>query len=146
MVANNASFDITDDSSLRDAVRGETGYDTEKLSVEDLKGLTNSAKRLLSLRADTTDFYGDRGTAVALLGIAAVKAKSRVENQPVQVKNLGVDDVTFRTTDGSSLQVAEYENMVQLGLSNADNTDVGTTSLRFTNTHYSDSSTTSRHQ
>jgi len=145
MVANDAAFDIIDDASLRDAVRGETGYSEDKLSVEDLNDLTNSAKRLLSLRADTTDFYEDRGTAVALLGVTAIKAKGRVENQPVQVKNLGIDDVTFRTTDGSSLQVAEYEDMVQLGLSNADNTDVGTTSIRFTNTHLSDSSSTNQY-
>jgi hypothetical protein len=48
------------------------------------------------------------------------------------VKNLGPDDVTFRTTDGSSLQVTKYEQMTQRGLANADNTDAGTAMIRFT--------------
>ena len=133
MVANNESFDITDDSDLQSAVRTETGYDDGKLSSDDLTGVIESAKRVLALKADTTGFYDDRGMAVALLGISCAKAKGRTENQPVQVKNLGTDDVTFRTSDGGSLQVTQYEQMTQLGLSNADNTDAGTTSIRFTN-------------
>jgi len=137
MVSNSASFDVQDDSDLKAAVRDETAYDERKVSTDDLDGLIDSAKRVLALRADTTNFYVDRGTAVALLGITCAKAKGHVENQPVSVKNLGSDDVTFRTTDGSSLQLAQYESMTQLGLSNADNTDAGTTSIRFTNNYMS---------
>ena len=135
MVANDESFDITNDSDLQTAVYSETGYDDGKLSTDDLASLIDSAKRVLALRADTTGFYDDRGTAVALLGVTCAKAKGRVENQPVQVKNLGTEDVTFRTSDGSSLQLGQYEQMTQLGLSNADNTDAGTTRIRFTNNY-----------
>jgi len=133
MVANSESFDITNDSDLQSAVRTETGYDDGKLSSDNLTGVIESAKRVLALKADTTGFYDDRGMSVALLGITCAKAKGRTENQPVQVKNLGTDDVTFRTSDGGSLQVTQYEQMTQLGLSNADNTNAGTTSIRFTN-------------
>jgi len=133
MVANDEAFDITDDSELSDAVRSETGYSPNKLSDDDLSGVIDSAKRVLALRADTTGFYDDRGTAVALLGVTCAKTKGRMENQPVEVKDLGTDTVTFRTPDGSSLQLTQYEQMTQLGLSNADNTDAGTTSIRFTN-------------
>lgn len=133
MVANNESFDIEDDGDLLSAVYTETGYDSSKLPDDDLSGVINSAKRVLALRADTTAFYDDRGMAVALLGITCAKAKGRMENQPVQVKDLGTDTVTFRAPDGSSLQLTQYEQMTQLGLSNADNTDAGTTSIRFTN-------------
>ena len=133
MPTNSEPFDITDDSELKAAIRNETGYDTGK--IDDLSGIIDSAKRELALRADLTNFYADRGSATALFGIGCVKAKSNVENKVVQTKNLGPDDVSFRTTDGSSLQVKQYEQMVQLGLSSAENTDVGTTSIRFTNTH-----------
>ena len=133
MPPNSEPFDITDDSELKAAIRNETGYDTGK--IDDLSGIIDSAKRELALRADLTNFYADRGSATALFGIGCVKAKSNVENQVVQTKNLGPDDVSFRTTDGSSLQVKQYEQMVQLGLSSAENTDAGTTSIRFTNTH-----------
>jgi len=135
MPANSETFDITTDTELQSALRTETAYDTDILPPDDTEGLISSAKRELALKADITNFYDDRGTAVALLGLLCAKAKGRVENQPVQVKNLGTEDVTFRTTDGSSLQLQQYEDMVQLGLSNADNTDTDTASLRLTNTH-----------
>jgi len=138
MVANNESFDIQNNDDLKSAVRTETGYtSTEKLPPEALDGVIASAKRVLALRADTTAFYDDRGMTVALLGVSCAKAKGRMENQPVQVKDLGTDTVTFRTPDGSSLQLGQYEQMTQLGLSNADTTDAGTTSIRFTNTFMS---------
>jgi len=137
MVGNNESYDITDDSDLTTAVRGETDYDDGKIDPSDFETLIDSAKRDLALRADVTNFYDDRGTAVALWGILCVKAKAHVENQPVVTDNLGPDDVTFRTTDGSSLQIQQYEQAIQRGLSNADNTEVGTTNIRFTNTHLS---------
>ena len=135
MVGNSEPFDITDDSDLTDAVRAETGYDDGAIEPSDFDSLIDSAKRDLALRADITSFYDDRGTAVALWGILCVKAKSHAENQPVVTDNIGPDDVTFRTTDGSSLQVSQYEQAIQRGLSNADNTDAGTTNIRFTNTH-----------
>jgi hypothetical protein len=135
MVGNSEPFDIIDDSDLTNAVRAETGYDDGKIAPSDFDSLIDSAKRDLALMADVTNFYDDRGTAVALWGILCVKAKGHVENQPVVTDNLGPDDVTFRTTDGSSLQVHQYEQSIQRGLSNADNTDAGTTKIRFTNTY-----------
>lgn len=135
MPANNESFDITNDTELQSALYDETSYE-DILPTEKVDGLIDSAKREVALKADITDFYSDRGTAMALLGVLCAKAKGRVENQPVQVKKLGTEDVTFRTTDGSSLQLQQYEDMVQLGLSNADNTDAETNKIQFTNTHF----------
>jgi len=132
MSANSEPFDITSDSEVLNACRVETQYDESKLSASELHELLRSAKRDVALMADVTQFYSDRGTAVALLGVLCIKAKSAVENQAVSVKNLGPDDVTFRTTDGSSLQVTKYEQMTQRGLANADNTDAGTSMIRFT--------------
>lgn len=137
MVGNSESFDITSDSELTDAVRSETGYDDGKIDPLDFDQLIESAKRELALKADLTKFYDDRGTAMALWGILCVKAKAHVENQAVVTDNVGPDDVTFRTTDGSSLHVQQYEETIQLGLSSADNTDVGTTNIRFTNNYMS---------
>jgi hypothetical protein len=134
------NWDITTDSELKSAVRTETQYDTGKLSDSDLDGLVDSAKRVLAIKADVTSFYDDRGLAVALLGVTCAKAKGAVENSPVVTKNLAGGDVTFRTSDGSSLQLAQYEAMTSEGLSSSDSTDAGPQSIRFTNDYFSDSS------
>lgn len=130
----NQNWDITSDDDLKDALRGEMGYDTTTLTKPALAEDLNSAKRVLALKADVTEFYDDRGIAVALYGITCAKAKGTVENQPVQVKNLAGDDVTFRTTDGSSLQVSQYEQMTELGLAESDKTDAGTEEIYLTRT------------
>jgi len=137
------SWDITSDSDLRDAIRDETHYTDDRLPQTntdgpDLDGVVESAKRVLALRAGVTDFYSERGLAVALLGIACAKAKGAVENSPVRVKNIGAEDVTMRTSDGTSLQVQSYEEMVMLGLAEASSTDAGTKDIVFTNTFYHD--------
>lgn len=136
---NNESFDITNDGGLVDAVYSETQYNEGHISEADVRDLLNGAKRLLALRASVTDFYGDRGLAVALEGMTCAKVKGAVENSPVRVSNVGPDDVTFRTSDGESLQLAQYEDMVQRGLSNAESTDAGTQGVEITNTHFNDS-------
>lgn len=145
MPANNADFDITADTDLRDAVYTETQYSRDKhISEDDVDGLIDSGKRVLALRADVSDFYGDRGIAVALLGIVCAKAKGAVENSPVRVDNVGPNDVTFRTSDGSSLQLGQYEDMTQLGLSEAEAVDDAIQGVEFTNTHFNDSYRTDR--
>jgi len=138
MPSNDQEYDITSDPELQAAVRHETQYDSGKISTEDLEGLVRSAKRVLSLKADVTSFYDDRGIAVALLGITCAKAKGSVENSPVQVKNLGTEDVTFRASDGTSLQLGQYEEMTRLGLTESDTTDAGVQGLRLTNTFLHD--------
>jgi len=134
------SYDITSDSDLQTAVRTETGYDTGTLSADDLSSLIDSAKRVLALKAGVTSFYDDRGLAVALLGVLAAKCKGSVENSPVRVKNLAGQDVTFRTSDGSSLQLGQYEEMTQLGLAESEKTEKGVQRLELTGTFYSDTS------
>lgn len=134
------SYDITSDSELESAVRGETQYDTNTLSAEDFDEVLDSAKRVLALKADVTSFYDNRGMSVALMGITCAKAKGAVENQPVRVKNLAGDDVTFRTSDGSSLQLGQYEAMTELGLAESKKTDAGTQEIHLTRTFLSDTS------
>lgn len=132
-MTNSEPWDIQSDSDLRDAVRDETQYGTSKLPTDRLDGLIGSAKRVLALKADVTSFYDDRGIAVALLGITCAKAKGAVENSPVRVKDLAGQNTTFRTSDGSSIQIADYEEMTELGLSESEKTDAGVKQIRFTN-------------
>jgi len=134
------SYDITSDSDLQSAVRTETGYDTGKLSSDDLSDLIDSAKRVLALKAGVTNFYDDRGLSVALLGVTAAKTKGAVENSPVRVKDLAGQDVTFRDSDGDSLQLGQYEDMTQLGLAESEKTERGVQRLELTGTFYSDNS------
>lgn len=138
-MSNSQPFDITDDAQLRNAVRMETGYDEETISIERLKALVESAKRVLALKADVTSFYDERGLAVALQGVTCAKAKGEVENSPVRAENIGPTDTRFRTTDGSSLQVAHYEQMVELGLSSSQQADDGADDIYLTNTYLTDS-------
>jgi len=134
------SYDITSDNDLQSAVRTETGYDEGTLSNDDLENLIDSAKRVLALKAGVTSFYSDRGLAVALLGVTCAKAKGAVENSPVRVKNLAGQDVTFRDSDGGSLQLGQYEDMTQLGLAESNETERGVQRLELTGTFYSDTS------
>jgi hypothetical protein len=131
-MANSESWDITDNTSLRTAVRDETQYDEGKVSTEDLDGLIESAKRVLALKAGITSFYDERGIAVALLGITCAKAKGAVQNSPVRVKDIGGQNVTFRTDGEESLQLTQYEEMTQLGLREASSTDAGPRTIEFT--------------
>jgi len=138
MPDNDQPFDITDDNTLRAEVRSETLYDDDDISQADLQAQIRSAKRVLALKADVEQFYNDRGIAVALFGTTCAKTKGAIENSPVRTENIGPLDVTFRTSDGSSLQLAQYEEMVQEGLSAADTTDTGVENVRWTHTHYGD--------
>lgn len=144
-MSNTEPWDIQDDSDLQAAVRDETDYDERTLPTSsdggaDLEGIIESAKRTLALQAGVTDFYDDRGIAVALLGISCGKAKAAAENSPLQVKDVSGQNVTFRTSDGDSLQVAQYEEMTQLGLSESTKTDDAIQNITFTNDYFSDSS------
>jgi hypothetical protein len=137
------SWDITTDTELMNAVRNETQYTTDQLPTQsdadddpDLEGLLQSAKRVLSLKGDITAFYDDRGTAVALLGVTCAKAKGAVENSPVVTKDLGAQNVTFRASDGSSIQLDEYEEMTRLGLAESETADSATQTVEFTHTFY----------
>jgi hypothetical protein len=137
-MTNNEPWDITSDTELQAAVRAETQYDTGKLSADDLSDLIDSAKRVLALRADVTQFYDDRGIAVALLGVTCAKTKGAVENSPVLVENIAGEDVRFRESDGSSLQLGQYEAMTERGLAESEKTDDVTQSIHLTNDYYSD--------
>ena len=144
-MSNTEPWDIQDDSDLQTAARDETDYDegtlpTDSDSGADLQGIIESAKRTLALKAGVTDFYDDRGIAVALLGITCAKAKAAVENSPLQVRDVSGQNVTFRTSDGDSLQVAQYEEMTRLGLSESTKTDDAIQNITFTNDYFSDSS------
>lgn len=140
-MTNDESWDITSDGELKRAVYGETQYDETQLPAADLDAQLKSAKRVLALDAGVTSFYDDRGIAVALLGITCAKAKGAVENSPVLVENIAGQDTRFRESNGDSLQLSQYEDMVQLGMAESEKTDKGTEEIRLTNTYLSDSST-----
>jgi hypothetical protein len=129
------SWDITDDSELKEAVRAETQYDDSKISPSDLSDLVASAKRELALKAGVSSFYDDRGITVALQGVVMAKGKGAVENSPVVTKNLAGQDVTFRSSDGSSLQLSQYERMVEEALTNSGVEDAGAHGIEITSTY-----------
>lgn len=133
-----ASWDIDDNGGLIDTVRSETGYDESRLPTDALSSIIKSAKRELALRAGVESFYDDRAITMALQGLVEAKAKGRVENSPLSVKNIGPEDVTLRVPDGSELQVAQYEEMIQLGLAEANTDRGGPEPLRVTNAYFND--------
>lgn len=139
-MANSEPFDIQDDSDLKDAVRGETQYNDNELSEADLDRIIKSAKRVLALRAEVTQFYNDRGIAVALQGITSAKAKGAVENSPVVVDEVAGNNVRFRTSDDSDIQLQQYEMMTEKGLAQSDVTDAGVQGIHLTRTWLTDSS------
>lgn len=137
-----ASYDITSDNEAKNAVRRLTQYDESDISTSDLDGVLEDAKREIALRSEATKWYSDRGLGHALVGMTAALAKGAVENSPVRVANIGPNDTTFRTSDGESLQLGQYEDMVQRGLAESDETSAGTQSIRLTNTWLNDTRST----
>jgi len=133
MPANDQPWDVTSGTDVEASVRGLTDYGDAEIDDSTFTEILNAAKRELALRADVTDFYDDRGLAQALVGMTCVQAKAHVENQPVRTDNIGPNDVTFRTTDGSSLQVGQYEQMIQTGLAHADEGDSAKPNIYLTN-------------
>jgi len=134
------SWDVSDDNELEAAVRAQTQYDDGKLSASDMDTHIKNAKRELALRADVDQFYDDRGIAHALFGLVCAFTKGGVENSPVVTKNLGTEDVTFRTSAGSSLQLDQYESIVETGLGESAKTDAGIRDIHLTGTYFSDTS------
>jgi hypothetical protein len=114
------SYDITDDSELKVAVRDATDYQsTDILSEAQLQSRINSAKRILAteLELPSPDFYADRGLTLALEGIACIEAKCAVENEAVAQYDFGGGvTVEARDSKGNSLQTQRYEHRITKGL------------------------------
>jgi len=132
------SYAPTSDAAVIERVRAETGYaDTpDELPQATAQTLVQDAKMRLNAavqsRLEANTFYDDIGLVEALIGVTAIKAKAHVENVSVASWDFGDGRVETRTSDGESLQTAQYEQMVADGLANAN---VGPRTRSITNTH-----------
>lgn len=115
-------FDLTSNSELKAEVRDMTDYtDTSLLSESQLDTNVRVAKRILATELGVTDFYNDRGVALALLGVTCIEAKSTVENDSTVSYDFGGGiSVESRESDGDSLQVQRYENLIEKGMSESN--------------------------
>jgi hypothetical protein len=134
-------YDITSNTELDERVRAETGYEDtpDELPQSDLETLRANAKLVLATDAGVDDgWYTDRGLGLALLGVTCVKAKARVENYSVSSWSLGGGDVSIEVedSDGSSIQMTEYENMIQMGMARADDVDATLTATNINSASY----------
>lgn len=124
-----ADYDITNDTELETAVRHETGYETSDLSDSRLDSILDRAKQNVALRTGSSDWYTDSGLGFALFGYACIRAKSSVENIPLDSYNLLDEDVSFDTDDpDDSIQLQQWHSDVQTGLANSSVAD-GTSRL-----------------
>lgn len=115
------SWDIASDTELEDAVRHETGYDVSDMSADRLTSIVERAKQHLYLKTDASDWYSDSGMSLALFGYACMRAKSSVENIPLDSYNLGDEDVSFDTDDpDDSIQMKQWANDISTGMSASD--------------------------
>lgn len=128
-----ADWDITDDDELESAVRAETGYDESDLSNDRLFSILDRAKHLLNLKTGESDWYTDSGLGFALFGYACIRAKSSVENIPLDSYDLLDESVSFNTDDpNDSVQLQQWHQDVKVGLQASSATD--TTTRKPTNT------------
>lgn len=116
-----AEWDIEDDAELKTAVRHETGYtDQEDLGDGRLSSIIDRSKQRVSLRTGATDWFTDSGLGFALFAYACIRAKSSIENIPLESYNLLDEEVTFDTDDPEdSIQLQQWHDDVQAGLSNS---------------------------
>lgn len=136
-----SNYEITSDTELDERVRAETGYDDtpDELPQADLDTLRANAKLRLAVDGGVDDgWYDERALGMALLGVTCIKAKARVENYSVSSWSLGGGDVSIdvRDSDGDSIQMTEYENMVQMGMARADSVNATHTATNINSASY----------
>lgn len=117
------SWDITTDGELETAVRHETGYEVSDMDDLRLSSAIDRAKQRLYLETGSQDWYSDSGLGLALFGYACMRAKSSIENIPLDSYSLGDEDVSFDVDDPEdSLQLQQWAEDVRTGLTSSDAT------------------------
>lgn len=114
-----ASWDLTSDSELRTAVRAQTQYEdsSKELPQSELDTLVERAKHRLYLETNDSSWYSDSGLGLALLGYTCMRAKSAMENIPLDSYSLGDEDVSFDADDEmDSIQMQMWAEDVRAGL------------------------------
>jgi len=115
-----ADYDISSDADLEAAVRAATGYDESDLPTDAFTEIANRAKQLLVLRTESEDWYSDSGLGLALFAYTCIRAKSSIENIPLDSYNLLDEDVSFDTdSPEDSIQLNQWHQDIQIGLSNS---------------------------
>ena len=114
--------DITNDTELKDYVRGVTLYDEGVLSPGELDTLIGVSKLILKNKVGDSNWFVDSGLGLALLGVTCAKTKAAVENHSVQSWDIAGANINIEARDqnGNAVQYKEYEDMIQTGLKSSN--------------------------
>lgn len=123
-----ADYDISSNDDLKRLVRAETLYEDspDELPESTLDDQIDSAKLYVHTKTGSDAWYTDRGLGLVLLGYTAAKAKGAVENISVDGWTVGGGDVSIDASgagDPDQVQFAQYEEMIQTGLSTSDSVE-----------------------
>lgn len=134
-----SDHEIVNDQDLRGRVRAETQYnDTpDELAQATLKTLVKDAKLLVQAKTDSTEWYTDLGLSLVLLGTTCAKAKASVENYSVESWNFGGGSITAKDSDGNSVQMTQYSEMISEGMKSSDTATRSTPTLSNTRSYIS---------
>ncbi len=110
---------ITDDESLKAAVRADTQYEdnVDELPESTLDALITTAKLRVEMKTGSTDWYTDPGLGLVLLAYTCMRAKASVENVEIEEYQLGNQRVRTRNADPDvSQQIQQWAEDVIIGL------------------------------
>lgn len=119
------TISIDDDSELKSRVRAATGYEDSpnELPDSDLDHIIDTAKLRLSLEANSQKWFVNDGLGLALFGYTCMRAKSSIENIPLQSYTLGDETVSVDTDDPEdSQQIQQWAEDVATGLAAFEST------------------------
>lgn len=132
------NFAVTSDAEVVTAARDKTSYGTEDLPGDEnsgqAKGLLDDAKRVLYVKTESSDWYGDLPYGQALVAMTALKFKEAVENINIQSYGIGDEDVRFTNADpDDSQQIIAWSEEINEALAKSDVNFAGD-KVRFKNT------------
>lgn len=114
---------ITDDEALKEAVRADTQYEDnpDELPDSTLDAIISTAKLRVEMKTGSTEWYSDPGLGLVLLAYTCMRAKSSVENVPIDEYQLGNQRVRTKNTRAeTNQQLNQWAQDVRDGLNASD--------------------------
>lgn len=118
-----SSLQIEDNDELLSRVRAETSYDDDpdELPDEQLSSIIETAKLHVAVKTGAEDWYSSPALSLVLLAYSCMRAKSAVENIPLQSYTLGDETVSFDTDDpDASVQLQQWAEDINVGMAEYD--------------------------
>lgn len=123
-------YAVTEDEELERAARDKTSYGDDELPGDhhsgQMEGIINDAKRVMSSKTGSDQWYQDTAFGQAMVSLVAMKMKEAVENVNISSYGIGDETVSFNSDNPeTSQQIRSWSAEIDSMLDNS--------SVNFTN-------------